>query len=104
LRECESGSQKKFTFKTIDSFGKGNENSTDFSQVEEVLTGFNQTSPLNSTDQITFELGTPNFEVIFPDELLQDESATVSCIMEVSTFSDTHCQRFVEDDACAIAY
>jgi hypothetical protein len=76
---------------------------TDFSEVEGVLNGFQQTSPLDSLQQLTFDWGATDFDVIFPDELLPDASATVSYITEVSTFTNAFCVQ-VGAPACAVAY
>jgi hypothetical protein len=86
--------------------GEGNQVVQDFSQVEDFLTDFRQTSESDSLDQISFDWGATDFEVIFPDELFPNQSATLSYIIEVSTSTDTFCGITFEGgpNACSIAY
>lgn len=76
---------------------------TELSSIESFLTDFRQSSALGSVQEISFDWGATDFELIFPDDLLPNESQTVSYITEVTTFTNAIC---VENDApaCPIAF
>lgn len=79
---------------------------TNLSQIDNFLTDFQQTSDIDSDQELTFDWGATDFEVIFPDELLPNDSATVSYITEVSTTVASGCSSFLglTNDPCGISY
>ena len=81
----------------------GNTVVTEFSQIENFLTDFRKTSSEDSTKQVTYDWGATNFQVLFPEELLSGQSATLSYITEVHTSASSSCGSF-GPDPCIISY
>ncbi len=77
----------------------------EFDGIENVLTNFRQTSPVDSIQQISFDWEATDFIVEFPDELILSpgEIGTISYITEVTTFSNAFCYD-TGRVACPIAY
>lgn len=77
----------------------------DFSEVENFLTNFRQTSPNDSQQQISFDWEATDFTVEFPETLMlaPGEFGNLTYITEVTTFSKAFC--FGQGrQACPIAY
>jgi hypothetical protein len=77
----------------------------DFADVENFLTGFRQTSPVDSQQQISFDWQATDFLVEFPDSLMLDpgEIGNLQYITEVTTFSNAFCFD-TGRTACPLAY
>lgn len=77
----------------------------DFGDVENFLTGFRQTSPVDSDQQISFDWEATDFLVEFPDSLMLDpgEIGNLTYITEVTTFSNAFCYD-TGRAACPLAY
>lgn len=75
----------------------------DLSAAENVLNNFRLTSIDGSQQQITYDWGATDFEVIFPELLDANEIATLSYIIEVSTTTSQNCSS-VSTSPCPLAY
>lgn len=77
----------------------------DFGGVEDFLTGFRQTSPVDSQQQISFDWQATDFLVEFPDSLMLDpgEIGNLKYVTEVTTFSNAFCFD-TGRAACPLAY
>jgi hypothetical protein len=73
------------------------------SAAESVLNNFRLTSIDGGLQQITYDWGATDFEVIFPDLLDANEIATLSYIIEVSTTTSQSCSS-VDTSPCSLAY
>ena len=75
----------------------------DFDEATGFLNNFRQTSPLGSTNQLTFDWDSTDFEVLFPVDLILEpgEIGTISYITEITTGVVAQCSGGL---LCPIAY